>query len=174
MDLSTSPIDNQSNNNNNSKTECANDANPTHKHDFDTQNDNPPELFDIDSSDLEYGCSDNDDRDESSKKSETVIESKSEIFSHEELNDDSCNDDEISDTAIPNECHSNEKHSDIHIEQTEISSIPTKQANNCSEGEEKGEDGTEAVAINDDNAEEEEPIFDFLGKANQIVCYIYI
>lgn len=162
MDLSSSQIDNQNNNNNNnSKSDCANDVNTMHSSDSDVQNHNPTELFDIDSSDFEYDCSDN-DPDESVEKLKTI--NNSEETTLKELNGDSC--DEMSIPKIPNECHSNEKYTDIHNEQIENASNSSKQPDE----EQKEEEEKETVDMNDDNAEAEEPIFDFLGKSNEIVC----
>lgn len=166
MDLSASQIDNQNNNNNNnSKSDCADDVNTMHSSDLDVQNHNPNELFDINSSDFEYDCSDNDCPDESDEKLKNInnLEEKS----LEELNGDSCN--KISIPTISNECHSNEKHTDIHNEQIENTSNSSKQPDEEQKEEEKEEEN-ETVDMNDDNAEAEEPIFDFLGKSNEIVC----
>lgn len=173
MDLSSSQIDNQNNNNNNnSKSDCDNDVNPVHNSDLDVQNHNPTELFDIDSSDFEDACSDN-DPDESNEKLKTINIPEEKTL--EELNGDSC--DEISIPTIPNECHSNEKQTDIHNEQIDNTSNSSKQPDDCLEEQkddekegEKEEEEKLTVDMNNDNAEAEEPIFDFLGKSNEIVC----
>lgn len=175
MDTPCSEIDSQNNNNNNSKSECTHDTNLMRPSDSDEQNNNATELFDIDSSDLEYDCSDS-DQDEINMKSKSAEDVENKTLSDEVLNDD--NHGEVFIASDSEKCHSDEKVSDIQLEQLNSMQNASKQANNCSEQEERKEENEEEeeskVALIDDNAVEEEPIFDFLGKANEIVCYAHI
>lgn len=69
-----------------------------------------------------------------------------------------------SETSIPtitNEFHSIEIHSDTQLKQTE----------HTNEWQDDGTYDKDTVVKNANFAEDDEPIFDFLGKSNEIVCY---
>lgn len=172
MDIPCSEIDSQNNNNNNSKSECSPDT-MLRTSDSNEQINIATESSDVGSSDLDYDCSDS-DQDEIKIKSESAKDVENKTLSHEELN--SVIQGEVLISTNSKKCHSDEKVSQLK----QLNSIKnaSKQATNCSEQEEREEEEEEKaeenkVALIDDNAVEEEPIFDFLGKANEIVCYAY-
>lgn len=159
----------------NRKSECTDDenGNPTEPNEL---NNNTNELFDIDSSDLDYDSSDM-DRDENKNQLLQTIDSEKTVVSAEKnvdgLSSNNDNNNELSENSIgnneivPNESHSTDKQSDIQTEPIENTNDLSKPADNCLQDK-------ETHTTNDEHAydEGEEPIFDFLGKANEIVCYL--
>lgn len=175
MDETTSEFsqaDSQNYHNNNRKSECTDDENVNATE----LNNNANELFDIDSSDLDYDSSDM-DRDENKNQLLQTVQSEKTVVSDEKnvdgLSSNNDNNNELSENSIgnneivPNESHSTDKQSDIQTEPIENTNDLSKPADNCLQDK-------ETHTTNDEHAydEGEEPIFDFLGKANEIVCYL--
>lgn len=174
MDKSTSnscPTESQNYHEHNRKSECTDDenANPTEPNEL---NNNTNELFDIDSSDLDYDSSDMDRQEVKNLLLQTV---NTEPDSHNVSDEGQCtntsivtSDHSVDNTSnVPTEMHSNENNSVIeseHIENT--NDMPKPQpADNCLQ------DNDSTLTPNNEYTEDEEPIFDFLGKANEIVCF---
>lgn len=152
MNISSSNLlhsENENNNNNNSKSEK--DENVICDTDINEQNMNSNELFEIDSSDLDEGGSDQ-------EQNKNDLEQESHC--HEKLN--KCTKTDNTNPTVQIICHSNKTNNDNNTKINESDSSTL--TSNCS-------NDNETLTTNDDNAEEDEPIFDFLGKANEIVCY---
>lgn len=157
MDLSTLESSQQdSKNKNNSKSACSDDINTANECDteFDEHNGITNEPYDINSSDLD--CTE-ESEDECSNNLNDQHNTDIDILKNNDSNDENSN----STTTIQNEQHSNDKHIDIdtkHKDNVNNSQIPV---DSCLQ------DNESLVR----NHEDDEPIFDFLGKANEIVCY---
>lgn len=156
------PCDSKKINNNNCNSDGGNDDNPTSE--LCEQN------SDIDSNDFKYDYSDLDE--EESNNNSGILDIEKSNFGQGESIVDNYN---YSETAksIPtmqneNINHSNENHKDIHDKQMQENTNGSLKAAN------KHIQDKKVVAMNDaDYAEEDEPIFNFLGKANEIVCYYF-
>lgn len=172
MDETTSnacPAETQNYHEHNRKSDCTDDenANPTESNEL---NNNTNELFDIDSSDLDYDSSDMERQEVKNCLLETV---NTEHDSHKESDQGQCTntsivtfDHSIDNTSnVPTESHSNEMNSDIESEHIDNKNDMPKPADNCLQ------DNESTLAPNNEYIEDEEPIFDFLGKANEIVCF---
>lgn len=165
MDISStepSQLCNQNNNNNNSKIACADDTNSAYNIEFDEQSNDSNELFDIDSSDFEIERSDG-EREQSNDALKSVAYDNQISFDEQITGDNNTQTCEF----IPKEkntYNSNEKLTVIGTKQTESEIDFQKPI------EKKSEDNDNIVR----NHNEDEPIFDFLGKANEIVCYYYL
>lgn len=108
---------------------------------FNTDFEEHNESFDINSSDFE--CSDEGQDEHSNNLNNCMEQLKN-------------NDENVCLTAtIQSENHCNDKHTDFDNQHKELIGTSQKPVDNCVY----------------DYAQEEEPIFDFLGKANEIVCY---
>lgn len=154
-------IDSQNYHETNRKSECTDDenANPS---DVNELNNNTNELFDFDSSDLDYDSSDMDREDVKNLLLQTV---NSENDNH--TIQGQCINNCISESSVmPTEIHSNDNVSDTK-EIDNIRNDVSMPADNCIQ------DNETTVTSNDEYIEDEEPIFDFLGKANEIVCCFF-
>lgn len=191
--LSTQSHNNHNNNNNNDqKSENVSDknANPI---DLNAQiNNSQNELLDIDSSDFDFDSLDGDQNeienmllqamDSNASENDTNTDAAAIAFdSHNhtiDTNDfkhSTTDNNNIIPTTSNNEmCHSNDNANAKQIEQHQTNVIEPKPADNCNVQD--NESNVSIIDVNNDehydSAEEGEPIFDFLGKANEIVCCI--
>lgn len=189
---SQSQNNNNNNNNDDEKSENVDDKNANAL--INVPNANQTELLDDNSSDLDYDSLDGDDNDrieietmllqamdsphpthENSTKAFDVLDDNSRI---EDDNDfkHSIDNNNIPTTSNEN-YHETHRANDDDTKQIESHTndmtIEPKPSDNTNH-KENTESNANAIDVNNDcydSAEEGEPIFDFLGKANEIVCY---
>lgn len=163
--LSQVAPDEVTNNNNNVKPNCADDTNETIHSDFD-EKECLDENVSSDSSDLVDDVSGIDQEDHSKMVDQVFCE----LGALADVEIDSESNQTSNDCSIPTmqkECHSIEQLTDVQTEQTENMNDFHMLPENCVSIK-------ETISIKTEPAEEDEPIFDFLGKANEIVCYYFV
>lgn len=183
--LSAQSHNNNNNNNNDQKSENVDDknANPI---DLNVQNNSQNSLLDIDSSDFDYDSLDGDQNEIENMLIQAMDSNASEnstnpdvLCSHNntiDANDfkNSADNNNIPTTSNEN-CHSNEIENNIkQIEQQTNDTEPKPADNHIQDNNESN--NVSIIDVNNEHyesAEEGEPIFDFLGKANEIVCYVF-
>lgn len=178
-----SPQSHNNNNNNDRKSENANDknANPT------IDSNVPNELLDNDSSDFDFDSLDGDQNEidnmllqaMDSNASENETTANTALCSHNitidanDLKHSTIDNNNIPTTSNNETCHSNDNDNTKQIEPHTNEQTEPKPA--YDRNVQDNESNVSIIDVNNehyDSAEEGEPIFDFLGKANEIVCCV--